>query len=241
MASANVGLFSAQNVNYVISTGGAAGTFTCSSTASLKAFIDRYYSANMVGLDFDIESGQTQTQINSLVAAIRGVQLAYYPTLRYSFTLATIAATDGSNACLNTAGQQVLQAIQANGMTQYYINLMTMDYGAASPSVCYVSGNVCDMGNSAIQAAKNLHTLYGVPYNQIEITPMIGMNDVTDEITSLANIDAIAAWSKTVGIAGHHFWSFDRDTPCSLTYASSTCSGTSVATLGYVNEYIAKL
>ena len=43
--------------------------------------------------------------------------------------------------------------------------------------------------------------------------------------------------SKANGIAGQHWWSFDRDTPCNAN-ASPTCSGTSVPTLGYYQEYI---
>jgi chitinase len=238
LATANVGLFEAQNVNYVISTGGAAGIFTCSSTASMKSFIDRYDSKNLVGVDFDIEGGQSQAQINSLVASIAGVQRSYYPHLRYSFTLATLASTDGSDGCLNGLGDQVMQAIRANGMTNYTINLMTMDYGGPSAGVCYVSNGLCNMGMSAIQAAKNLNAAYGTPFTQIELTPMIGMNDVTNEITSLADVDTITSWSRSNGIAGHHFWSYDRDTPCSSSYASATCSSTSVPTYGYVNEYI---
>jgi chitinase len=241
LASANIPLFTNQNVNYIISTGGAAGTFSCSSTSSMKSFIDLYASKNLIGVDFDIEGGQTQSSINSLVASIAGVQKQYYPSLRYSFTLATLAASDGSDSCLNSLGDFVMQAIHANGMTNYTINLMTMDYGGPSTSVCVVSGSTCDMGQSAIQAAKNLKVSYQVPYNQIEITPMIGINDVSSEITSLNDINTITSWSNSNSIAGHHFWSYDRDTPCSNSYASPTCSGTSVPTYGYVNQYIKNL
>lgn len=34
------------------------------------------------------------------------------------------------------------------------------------------------MAQSAINAAESLHSLHGVPYANIELTPMIGRNDV---------------------------------------------------------------
>ena len=90
MAAANVPLFTAANVNYVISTGGAAGMFTCGTDAGMAAFIDRYASSNLVGIDFDIEGGQTQQVINDLVQRVAVAQRKY-PGLRFSFTLATLA------------------------------------------------------------------------------------------------------------------------------------------------------
>lgn len=58
VAKANVPLFTAQNRNYVIATGGAAGAFFCATSSGMQAFINRYASANLVGIDFDIEGGK---------------------------------------------------------------------------------------------------------------------------------------------------------------------------------------
>ncbi|NBT45805.1 MAG: cellulose-binding protein, partial [Gammaproteobacteria bacterium] len=74
IAGGNVKAFSDANKNYVISTGGAAGTFTCSSVEGMRTFINRYASKNLVGVDFDIEGGQTTAAIESLIAQIKGVQ-----------------------------------------------------------------------------------------------------------------------------------------------------------------------
>ena len=57
------------------------------------------------------------------------------------------------------------------------VNLMTMDYGAAGPGICVVSGGECQMGQSALQAAYNLRDKWGVPFSAIELPPMIGGND----------------------------------------------------------------
>ncbi|HEV2372393.1 MAG TPA: hypothetical protein VGS19_09495, partial [Streptosporangiaceae bacterium] len=91
------------NLDYVVSTGGAAGTFTCGSTSGMEAFIARYASPNLVGIDFDIEGGQSASDIQGLVNAAAGAQ-SKYPNLQFSFTLATLAASDGSSGGVNSLG-----------------------------------------------------------------------------------------------------------------------------------------
>ena len=97
VASANVPAFVRAGVDYVISTGGEAGVFTCGSDAGMAAFIARYDSPRLVGIDFDIEGKQTPETIDALVQRAVAVQRVR-PALRFSFTLATLAASDGSRA-----------------------------------------------------------------------------------------------------------------------------------------------
>ena len=222
-ASENVAQLHAANLNYVVSTGGAAGTFTCASTAGMESFIARYASPNLVGIDFDIEGGQSQSDIQNLVASAVGAQ-AQYPNLQFSFTLATLGASDGSYGGVNSLGNEVVQAVRGSSLNHYVINLMTMDYGSASSSVCVVSGGSCQMAQSAIQAVKNLEHTYGIPASKIAVTPMIGMNDATSEIFTVADVNTLSSYAVSNGLAGLHFWSLDRDTPCSDSYASPTCN-----------------
>ena len=44
--------------------------FTCSSVEGMKAFIDRYASKHLLGVDFDIEGGQTQAGLNQLLETL---------------------------------------------------------------------------------------------------------------------------------------------------------------------------
>ena len=246
MAAANVGSYVKANKNYIISTGGAAGAFNCSSVTGMRTFINRYASANLVGVDFDIEAGQSAAAIDSLVQQIAAVQ-GDYPGLRFSFTIATLGSTNGGAATapygdLNVTGANVLKSLQKFPVNNYTINLMVMDYGPASGGVCVASNGVCDMGQTAIQAAKNLKTRFGIPYSRMELTPMIGRNDVTDEIFSLKDTDTMITWAKANGIAGVHFWSVDRDTPCSNSYASPICSSiTDVPVWGYTQRFVTDL
>ena len=237
-AGENVPQLQAANLDYVVSTGGAAGTFTCTSTAGMESFIARYASPNLVGIDFDIEGGQSESDIQSLVASAAGAQ-AEYPKLQFSFTLATLGASDGSYGGVNSLGAEVVQAVQASSLSNYVINLMTMDYGSASSSVCVVSNGSCEMAQSAIQAVQNLEHTYGIPAGKIAVTPMIGMNDATTETFTTADVNTLSSYAVSNGLAGLHFWSLDRDTPCSDDYASPTCNSISSTTpLEYTNQFL---
>jgi chitinase len=242
-ASENVPPLQAAGLKYVVSTGGEAGTFTCASTAGMESFIARYASPDLVGIDFDIEGGQSESDIQNLVAAAAGAQ-AEYPNLQFSFTLATLAASDGSYGGVNSLGNEVVQAVLASSLKNYVINLMTMDFGSASSSVCVVVNGSCEMAQSAIQAVKNLEHSYGIPASKIAVTPMIGLNDNTSETFTAADVDTLTSYVKSNGLAGLHYWSLDRDTPCSSAtgYASPTCNSVSGTTaLEYTNRFLTDL
>ena len=161
-AAENIPQLNSAGLNYVVSTGGEAGTFTCTSAAGMESFIARYASPHLVGIDFDIEGGQSQSDIQNLVAAAAGAQ-SQYPNIQFSFTLATLGASDGSYGGVNSLGNEVVQAVLGSSLKNYVINLMTMDFGSASSSVCVVVSGSCEMGQSSIQAVKNLEHTYGVP------------------------------------------------------------------------------
>jgi len=242
-ASENVPQLQAAGLNYVVSTGGEAGTFTCASTAGMDSFIATYASPHLVGIDFDIEGGQSESDIQNLVAAAAGAQ-ATYPNMQFSFTLATLGASDGSYGGVNSLGNEVVEAVLGSSLKNYVINLMTMDFGSASSSVCVVVNGSCEMGQSSIQAVKNLEHTYGIPASKIAVTPMIGLNDNTSETFTIADVDTLTSYAVSNGLAGLHFWSFDRDTPCSSAtgYASPTCNSVSSTTpLEYTNRFLTDL
>lgn len=81
-ATANIQRLVAARKHYIISTGGAAGAFSCGSTAGFNAFLSRYMSPYLAGVDFDIESGQSQSVITDLVKRAKEAQ-ATYPSLRF--------------------------------------------------------------------------------------------------------------------------------------------------------------
>ena len=242
-ASANIARLNSAGVNYIVSTGGQAGVFSCGSTAGMASFLSRYGGSHLIGIDFDIEGGQSAATINGLVSSAVYAQ-GLNPNLRFSFTLATLGASDGSFGGVNSLGDSVIRAIKASSLQNYTINLMVMDFGGPSAGVCVVSGGVCNMGQSAIQAVKNLQHTYGIPFSKIELTPMIGLNDVSSETTSVSDVDTITAYAATNKLAGVHFWSLDRDTPCpggAQSFASPTCSSINSSTLQFTKRFLSDL
>jgi hypothetical protein len=243
VASANVAAFVAAGKKYIISTGGGGHTFTCADPANFVKFVQTYYSANMIGVDFDIESGQTQNDVDNLVAGCIAAQ-AIYPGLRFSFTM---ASNGGNVLSVSTYATYVRNAVTKYGLKNYTYNLMAFDFvgpGQENASVCVMTGSACQMGLSAISAAINLHNAWGVPYTQIEITTMIGGQD-TDETFYPTDIPVIATFAKQHQLAGLHFWALSRDRNCppnkNFTSNDSCNNYGNARTLEYTNGFLTDL
>lgn len=117
------------------------------------------------------------------------------------------------------------------------VNVMTMDYGASR-----VGGQT--MLDASGQALIETHRQLGVLYKQAGInlnadslwrkigaTPMIGQNDVVDEVFTLEDAQAFNVFSRDRGIGRMSMWSANRDIPCGENYVdvkvvSDSCHGT---------------
>jgi chitinase len=213
--------------------------FTCGSEAGFTNFINRYNSSSLLGIDFDIEGGQSQDTINNLVQRVVAAERTF-PNLRFSFTVATLGGNSPNS--LNQLGAWVIQAIKQFGLQKYTINLMMMDYGNTLASNCTIVGNSCDMAQSAIAAAEDLHSFYGTPYANIELIPMIGGNDTQREVFTRPNVATVSAYAAQKGLAGIHLWSFDRDNDCAPGAASATCKSYGQAgRLGFTTHFLSSL
>ena len=244
MEATNVQAFVNAGKKYIISTGGANGTFDCPTGQGLINFINTYNSANLVGIDFDIEGGQSQQVIDNLINATIAAE-KQFPNLQFSFTIPSLGSLSANPITGGSVGTTVVNEIKRLGLGgNYVINLMTFDYGSTNPNNCVVVNNRCDMGQSAIAAAQALNQQSGIPFNHIGITMDIGQADTQDEVTSLHDIDTINAFVLSNGLATSRFWSFDRDTPGACPVgppSSSTCNGTGNASLAYTHEYMNSL
>jgi chitinase len=239
--AANMPAFVASSKYYIVSTGGADGAFECPTTSAFLSFVKSYYTSHMLGVDFDIEAGQSQAVITQLATDVKAAE-AVYPSLRFSFTVGTLGQIAANGTALGTYGVDVMNAIKSVGLTKYTVNLMAMDYGSASAYNCIVVSGACEMGQSAVQAAEDLHSQFSVPYSQIEITPMIGGNDSQGETFTIADVATVSSFVKQNGLAGVHFWSFDRDKDCAPGSSSSTCNTYGTAgTLGFTKAFVSDL
>jgi hypothetical protein len=227
--AAQIGALRAMGGDVRISFGGADGSelaTTCTSVSQLQAAYQQVITAyGVTKLDFDIEGAAVaNTAANSrrdqalaaLQAQDKGLQLSFtLPVLPSGLTADGVAVVTG--------------AVQA-GVQLAAVNVMAMDYGdGAAPSP---SGQ---MGTFAIDAATatdaQVATAMGISdaaaWPKIAVTPMIGVNDTSDEIFTVANAQQLVAFAASKHLAWLSMWSAARDQPCpggAQPSAEPTCS-----------------
>lgn len=214
-------------IHYFIAFGGASGndlSLACSQTQLVAQFtrIIETYQPN--GFDFDIENGTAN--VGKLMHAIKQLQTRH-PDLKISFTLPTLP--EG----LTAEGQGIIQQAKADNIN-YSVNIMAMDYGS------YYAQK--SMGEYAIDAATNLwrfmKTLYPndsdtALWQKVEVTPMIGVNDVNTEQFTLTDVDTLRRFAQEHHLLSLAMWSVARDKPCADRWASPVCSGGNLQTKPY--------
>ena len=199
----------------------------CSSASAMAAQVESVVSTfNVTHLDFDIESNE-QTDSADLaltaqaLAQVRSWASANGDQLTISYTIPVLPTG------FTSEGEGVLTTALANGFTPNIVNIMTMDYGTSGT----------EMGSAANQAldsaASQLESIYGISesaaYAMLGNTPMIGQNDTSGEIFTVADASTVESYAAQQGIAWLSFWAEGRDNDgCpGDTTASSTCSGIS--------------
>jgi hypothetical protein len=212
-----------------ISFGGEAGSelaVTCTSVSQLEAAYQQIISAYDVNkVDFDIEGAAVDnTAANARRDQALAALQAQDPDLQVSFTLPVLPSG------LTSDGDAVLTGAVQAGVKVSAVNVMAMDYGdGAAPNP---SGQ---MGTFAIDAATatdaQVASALGISdddaWSKIAVTPMIGVNDTSDEIFTVANAQQLTAFAASKHLAWLSMWSAARDIQCSggaQSFASPTCS-----------------
>jgi hypothetical protein len=216
----------------IVSFGGAAGqelANTCNSVASLasqyQAVINRYGIRN---LDFDIEGADQGNAVSltrrfKAISRIQASGRAAGKPVQVSLTLPVMPTG------LTHDGIRVMHAAINNGVRVAVVNVMAMDY--FDPSLDY-NGR---MGDYAVQAARRtqaqLSRLYPdrsdvAVWRMVGVTPMIGINDDTNEVFTTQNARQLTAFAKQKRLGRLAMWSANRDAPCpGATSPSNNCSG----------------
>jgi Cellulose binding domain len=227
--AAQIGALRAIGGDVRISFGGEAGSelaITCTDASALQAAYQNVITTYDVNkIDFDIEGAAVD---NTAANARRDQALVALekanPGLQVSFTLPVLPSG------LTTDGVAVLDGAAGAGVKLSAVNVMAMDYGdGAAPNP---SGN---MGTFAIDAATatdaQVATAFGISdaaaWPMIAVTPMIGVNDTSDEIFTVANAQQLVAFAASKHLAWLSMWSGARDAQCSggaQSFASPTCS-----------------
>ena len=236
---ASIQAFQRAGGDVMISLGGMNGTslaqvgartgMTAATLAARYAEVVNQFQLNR--LDFDIEGAaladDPATALHSQALALLQQQ---NPQLEVWYTLPVLPTG------LTADGLDVVRTALAAGVTLDGVNVMAMDYGeSAAPT----SGpNAKSMGAYAIAAAETtkgqLDTLFaqfgkGFSWNMVGVTPMIGVNDVTSEVFTLADAQLLEDFARSKGLGMLSMWSIARDNPGSLGQANATASGLNAA------------
>lgn len=228
----NINELRAAGGNVIVSFGGATGTElaqSCSSVAALAAqyrlVINRY---NLTHLDFDIEGAAmadaaANERRNQAIAILQSEAASAERQLVVSYTLPV------STAGLTRQGSNILLNAVRNGVAVGTVNIMTMNFGGnANPNT--MGQNAIDAANATITQLQEIfpHMTPAQLRSMLGVTPMIGMNDITTEIFTLADADKVLNYASTTGIGRLAMWSMTRDKQCSGNptpgYVSPTCS-----------------
>lgn len=231
--ASQIGALRATGGDARVSFGGAAGSelaTVCTTPATLAAAYRSVISAyNLTKVDFDVEGGAiADTAANArratAIATLQKEAVAAGKTLEVSVTLPVLPSG------LTPDGVNLVSGLKAAGVRVDAVNIMAMDYGDwAAPSP---AGK---MGAYAIQAAKStqaqVKSALGLNDTQawaaVAVTPMIGVNDVSNEIFTVTDARQLVDFARTVHLGWLSMWSLTRDVACAggaKTYADATCS-----------------
>ena len=199
-----------------ISFGGEAGdelALTCATAAQLEAAYQQVISAYDVHeVDFDIEGAALANTAANTLRDQALAALQQQDNLQISFTVPVIPSGLDSGTVAMLAG-----AVQA-GVRISAVDIMTMDYGdGAAPDPGGMMGSYAIDAATAADAevASVLGISDGAAWSRIAVTPMIGVNDITDEVFTLANARQLEAFAASKHLAWLSMWSAARDTGCS--------------------------
>jgi hypothetical protein len=227
--AAQIGALRAIGGDVRISFGGENGSElaqTCTSVSRLEAAYQQVISAYDVNkADFDIEGAAiADTAANARRDRALAALQARDKDLQISFTLPVLPSG------LTAQGVAVLTGAVKAGVRISAVNVMAMDYG---DGVAPEPGG--KMGRYAIEAvtatdaqvARVLGVSARAAWSKLAVTALIGVNDISDEIFTVANARQLTAFAASKHLAWLSMWSAGRDHQCPGGTQSSyvpTCS-----------------
>lgn len=203
--------------------------------ALTKAYTDIIDHYNINTIDLDIEGGALadKESITRRAKVISQIQKKFRSEERDLAVWITLpVAPQGLTQDGTTAVSEMIKA----GVDLAGVNVMTMDYGDSKEK-----GQ--SMSQASIEALNETHRQIGIIYSQsginlsnqsvwkkIGTTPMIGQNDVINEIFTLDDAKELSLFVTKNKISRVSTWSANRDIPCGENYVntsivSDSCSG----------------
>jgi hypothetical protein len=214
----------------VVSFGGQAGTelaTVCKSVGALSAAYRKAISAYHADhVDFDVEGATIADRVANTrrAKAIAKLQRGKGRKLFVSYTLPVLPSG------LDDAGMALVKNAVSKKASIGIVNGMAMDYGEqAAPDP---EGKMGDLAISVAngmskQLAGTLKVSAAKAMSRVGITPMIGINDVSNEIFTLADAHKLAEFASSAKLGMVGMWQLSRDRQCDhpTTETQLDCSG----------------
>jgi hypothetical protein len=210
-----------------VSFGGALGTELaerCPDVGSLEAayasVLHRYHA---VAADFDLEGAALADR----PAMARRAQAIARLQARGSNPPAVSLTLPVSPRGLSASALAAVREMIAAGVRPASVNLLAMDYGLPQARGHMAQAAILALGAAHRQLGALSRGLAG--WGSLGVTVMVGANDVSGEVLTLADARSVARFAERRGLGLTSIWSLARDGPCagSPTAAGPTCSGVS--------------
>jgi chitinase len=228
-----------QGGSVMISYGGQANTelaVDCTDPAKLKqAYLEPIKRYKAKAIDLDIEGASlADTAANArratAIAAVQKELQAEKKPLQVWMTLPV------SSHGLTAEGIAAVQAMLKAKVDLAGVNAMTMDFGQGEGAEKDMLGTIeraLDATQAQVQSlwrAAGLASSAGAAWGHVGVTPMLGVNDVTDQRFTTKDAKELAKFVDARGIPRVSAWSLNRDSQCGGAFAktgelSNTCSG----------------
>jgi chitinase len=200
--------------------------------SAYQSVIERY---KVDTIDLDLE-GSTLDNYSAMVR--RAEVIAKLQSSRRSSgqKLAVWLTLPVTTQGLSLAGTNAVATMLSHGVDLAGVNIMVMDFGQSlAPGQNMLNGSE----SAAIQTVRQLGILYkqagiylnnGTLWSKLGLTPMIGVNDDSNEIFSLADAKSLNAFALSNHVGRMSMWSANRDLTCGSNYVtlsivSDSCSG----------------
>ena len=223
-----------------VSFGGARGSelsVACLDPAALEtayqSVVDRY---KLTSIDLDIEGATLANKAAGArrATAIKAVQEHAHAAGRDLAVWLTLPVSPNG---LTADGVAVVDQMLAAGVNIAGVNGMTMDFGTQVSPSAPLSGVVMQASTALQAQVTSAYQKVGVSLNaaqawaKVGITPMIGQNDVTSEVFTIADAAVINTFARIHGVGQLSMWSLNRDSTCGsplpkvLPVVQTSCSG----------------
>ena len=228
-----------QGGSVMISYGGQANTelaVDCTDPAKLQqAYLEPIQRYKAKAIDLDIEGANlADTAANArratAIAAVQKELAKEKKPLKVWMTLPV------SSHGLTAEGIAAVQAMLKAKVELAGVNAMTMDFGPGEGAEKDMLGTIERALEATQVQVQSLWRAAGLPssaaaaWGHVGVTPMLGVNDVTDQRFTTKDAKELAKFVDARGIPRVSAWSLNRDSQCGGAFAkigelSNTCSG----------------